>query len=401
MASTLAPHPNIARYEECHTFKVPTIGESDFAVLQYYEEGNLNKLLGQRELGFKEIGSIMHQVLLGLEFLHDHRMEHHREGIIHRDLKPENILMLKSEKALESGGEYVPKIADFGISKRIDPSKQEHTQTLLGAYTLLYASPEQVDGGKKIRPNTDLWSFGVIAYRAFTGDLPFTMEGHDADTSGRVRLMNQQWEALPGGIEKVPEPWRAIIRRCLVADTEKRAASARECLDMLKTRDKPRVIEDAPTLIMGHCAKCKGEVPLGSRFCPQCGAKDWQATTKPPPAPRREADDKVGQKEGKKATDKYAYALGAMPFALLLFKLLKVPLGTALILYLAILLPLLYMDMGRPKRIAAITMGEWLWALGGVLVLPAYLYRRSALANDSYGPLAVLIVGLAVLAGAG
>ena len=125
MVSALRPHPNIAYYEECYTF--PSFdAEYDFGVLQYYEEGNLIQLLKKQQLSFAEIYSILRQVLSGLEFLHGQT-----PGIIHRDLKPQNILMAKG-----LDGEYVPKITDFGISKKLDMNKSSiFTNSLAGAVT--------------------------------------------------------------------------------------------------------------------------------------------------------------------------------------------------------------------------------------------------------------------------
>lgn len=40
----------------------------------------------------------------------------HTKKIAHRDLKPENILVF------ENNGKFILKIADFGLSKRYDPS---------------------------------------------------------------------------------------------------------------------------------------------------------------------------------------------------------------------------------------------------------------------------------------
>jgi serine/threonine protein kinase len=220
MASALPPHPNIARYEACHTYQTD-IGECDYAVLQYYEEGNLLQLLEKQALGHDKICQILRQVLEGIDFLHSNK-------VLHRDLKPQNILMAK-----HPGGDFVPKITDFGISKRVEQDKSAFTNTLQGG-TLSYASAEQLKAST-IRWNADLWSFGVIAYQAFTGELPFTAGGHDsASEAGRQELFRQiTGGKLPDGINRVPEPWRGLIRRCLAVDAEQRIKSAKECLSIL------------------------------------------------------------------------------------------------------------------------------------------------------------------------
>ena len=56
------------------------------------------------------------QLLIGLQYLH-------AKNIAHRDLKPANILVF--EKNLK----FILKIADFGLSKRYDPSKAMDYET--------------------------------------------------------------------------------------------------------------------------------------------------------------------------------------------------------------------------------------------------------------------------------
>ncbi|MCL2727708.1 MAG: SUMF1/EgtB/PvdO family nonheme iron enzyme [Bacteroidales bacterium] len=238
MVKKLPAHPNIARYEECYTFS-QLDGEYDFGILQYYEEGNLGKLLISNALTLEQKQSLITQILDGLDFLH-------QNGIIHRDLKPQNILIVKR------GAKYIPKITDFGISKQLDINKSSiFNNSLAGAGTLAYASPEQLRESE-IRKNTDLWSFGVIAYQTFTGTLPFTT-GEHASTSeaGRMELFRQiNSGRLPGAIEQIAQPWQKVIRCCLVIDTELRVKNTQETYSILNRVNTPVVddetIIDAP-----------------------------------------------------------------------------------------------------------------------------------------------------------
>jgi len=220
--SKLPTHPNIAHYDVCYTFST-FAGEYDFGVLQYYEQGNLQQLLSDNQLTYEQKDNLLKQILEGIVFLHS-------QGIIHRDLKPQNILI-----ALNRKGEYIPKITDFGISKKLDINKSSvFTNSLAGAGTLAFASPEQLLG-TTIRKNTDLWSFGVIACWMFTGILPFTT-GNQTVTSeaGRIELFKQITSGEATAIlAQIPADWRNMVRQCLVVDVEKRISGAGSCLEMV------------------------------------------------------------------------------------------------------------------------------------------------------------------------
>jgi serine/threonine protein kinase len=234
MVAQLPSHPNIAYYEECYTFILHD-GEYDFGILQYYEQGNLAQLLAQGRLSPEQKEEILRQILSGIGFLHEH-------GIIHRDLKPQNILMVKR------GSEYVPKITDFGISKQLDVNRSSvFSNSLAGAGTLAYASPEQL-AEHTIRKNADLWSFGVIAFQLLTGELPFTTGAHAATSeSGRLELYRQiNSGVLPDAVNRIAEPWQQLIRACLVTDPDRRVRSAQKCREIL---DGVKPQEETPTLV--------------------------------------------------------------------------------------------------------------------------------------------------------
>ncbi|HOP31725.1 MAG TPA: protein kinase, partial [Spirochaetota bacterium] len=216
LVNKLPIHPNIAYYEECYSFESFT-GNYDFAVLQYYEQGNLLQLTQRQNLSMEQKQSTLRQILSGIDFLHT-------QGIIHRDIKPQNILIVNRN------GEYIPKITDFGISKQLDINKSAiFSNSLAGAGTLSYASPEQL-GSKEIRKNTDLWSFGVIAFWMLTGKLPFDTGGHPATSeAARAELFRQiNSGKLPAEIQQIAEPWQTAIRQCLVHDPAQRLRKASE-----------------------------------------------------------------------------------------------------------------------------------------------------------------------------
>lgn len=213
-------HPCIARYKACYTLKTFK-GETDVAVMKYYEAGSLDKLMAKGGLTFEQRCSMLEHILEGIDFLHNN-------GIIHRDLKPQNILIV------EHDGKYAPLITDFGISKQLDKGQSSAVSNSILGGTRNYASPEQLKESK-IKKNTDLWSFGIIAYEMFTGVLPFNC-GTFSPTSeeGRSEYLRQVKSGfLPDALNGVPEPWQRLIRACLVVDNEKRVGHVKDCFDII------------------------------------------------------------------------------------------------------------------------------------------------------------------------
>ena len=123
--------------------------------------------------------------------------------IVHRDLKPANTLLAVGQAAgLPGGGRPAAcptfKVADFGIGAlAADQVIQETTRAgsrgrfltaaALGAYTPLYASPQQMRGGGA-DPRDDIHALGVIWYQLLTGDLA---SGRPGGTRWHKRLIEQ------------------------------------------------------------------------------------------------------------------------------------------------------------------------------------------------------------------
>jgi TPR repeat protein/tRNA A-37 threonylcarbamoyl transferase component Bud32 len=100
--------------------------------------------------------------------------------IVHGDLKPANILVQRDED-----GEFRLRVTDFGIgslaaahaareSRQLTRSRLELlTEAVRGAYTPLYASPQQMSrrSGDPADPRDDVHALGVIWLQMLTGDL--------------------------------------------------------------------------------------------------------------------------------------------------------------------------------------------------------------------------------------
>jgi eukaryotic-like serine/threonine-protein kinase len=157
----------------------------------------------------------------------------HAEELVHRDLKPENIFLAKE------GDEEIPKILDFGVAKAKNaptetqsPNSRPGNQVVDGATvqgtmvgTPHYMSPEQIQVGGQVDHRSDLWSFGVLIFRALTGKLPFP--------SLRLLELAMQIcrEPIPKATAIAPElgpSFDAFFDKALSRDPAKRFQSARE-----------------------------------------------------------------------------------------------------------------------------------------------------------------------------
>lgn len=95
----------------------------------------------------------MHQILLGVKYLHDNH-------IIHRDLKLGNLFL---------DDDLHIKIGDFGLAARIE-FEGERKKTLCG--TPNYIAPE-ILGKIGHSYEVDVWSIGCVMYTLLVGQPPF------------------------------------------------------------------------------------------------------------------------------------------------------------------------------------------------------------------------------------
>jgi serine/threonine-protein kinase len=119
------------------------------------------RLVRDRRIDPAEFAAIFDQVCDALAAAHE-------LGIVHRDIKPENVFMVKDDAAEPS-----VRLLDFGIAKHWQEPKLDVTSTGVVVGTPHYMSPEQFLSAKHVDFRADLWSLGILAYRAITGRLPF------------------------------------------------------------------------------------------------------------------------------------------------------------------------------------------------------------------------------------
>lgn len=140
-------------------------GGIPFIAMELLEGEDLHERL-KREgpLDLDLVADIVSQIARGLRSAQDAK-------VVHRDLKPQNIFLA------DEGGSLLVKILDFGVAKiRAAAERGDETKagTVLGSPH--YMSPEQARGRPEIDHRADIWSLGVIAFRALTGKMAFPGE---------------------------------------------------------------------------------------------------------------------------------------------------------------------------------------------------------------------------------
>jgi len=196
-----------------------------FFVMRHVDGESLGERLASRgPMPPLEAARMLQQVALALDYAH-------ARGVIHRDIKPENILL---ERGTSSAV-----VTDFGIARLMEAAPATATGQVLG--TVHYMSPEQVLG-ERVDGRSDVYSLGVVGFKAVTGQLPFDSR---SATAVLVEHVTKEPPKVRSVGPSVPEALAAIIDRCLAKDRAARYQTAGELATALDdaTRWIPRSSE--------------------------------------------------------------------------------------------------------------------------------------------------------------
>ena len=144
---------------------------------------------------------------------------HTRAKIVHRDIKPSNLMVNSRDET---------KVADFGIARSLSDSVSRLTETRHTSGTLLYMSPQQLDG-EHTSPLDDVYSVGAVLYELLTSKPPFYRGqiDHQIRSKPVVPIAERRSEL---GIEAPPVSpiWERTVAACLAKNPADRPQSARE-----------------------------------------------------------------------------------------------------------------------------------------------------------------------------
>ena len=195
-------HPNIVRI-----YEIGRAGRVPFVVLELLEGGTLKQRLAGNPQPAHEAASLLATLARAVHAAH-------LADILHRDLKPSNVLF-------DQDG--IPKIADFGLAKRLEV---EQGETLTGQVigTPSYMAPEQAKGwDREIGPAADIYALGAILYEMLTGRPPFK----GTTSVETLKLVLGEDPVPPSHLRpKLPFDLETICLKCLAREPRKRYASA-------------------------------------------------------------------------------------------------------------------------------------------------------------------------------
>jgi WD40 repeat protein/serine/threonine protein kinase/tetratricopeptide (TPR) repeat protein len=228
----------VARLQHPNIVQVYEVGEHEglpFFSLEYCPGGSLAQKLQGNPLPPTEAAQLIEAVARAIHAAH-------QEQFVHRDLKPANILLqrksadyadytdkkkgtplpVKSAESAKSADEFIPKITDFGLAKRLGEAGQTQSGAVLG--TPSYMAPEQADGKtKEVGPAADVYALGAVLYELLTGRPPFKA-ANSLDTL--LQVMSEEPVSVRRLQPGVPRDLETVCLKCLQKDPQKRYGTA-------------------------------------------------------------------------------------------------------------------------------------------------------------------------------
>lgn len=202
-------HPNIVRVLESGQ----TADARPFLVMEFVEGDSLDE-------GVKRWSDDRKRLLESFATICEAVGHAHQRGVMHRDLKPGNI-------RIDDVGAV--RVLDFGLAKTQrmpDPDPDAPTAvSVTGEFlgSLPWSSPEQA-AGDAVDVRSDVYSIGVLLYKALSGEFPYRVTGSLRDVLHRIA--HEEPARLRSIDPTIDDDLQTIVLRCLAKDPDRRYQSA-------------------------------------------------------------------------------------------------------------------------------------------------------------------------------
>jgi serine/threonine protein kinase/Tfp pilus assembly protein PilF len=215
-------HPHIVRIHDfIHDERSGCIS------MEYVDGETLSNLRAEKEQKVfepNEIATWTSQLCDALDYAHN------RAKVVHCDLKPANLMV-------NQRGDL--KISDFGIARSLADSASRLTVEQGRAGTLVYMSPQQLNGERSTHLD-DIYSLGASIYELLTSKPAFYSGNIDRQICERIApSMTERRKELDIEPALVPQVWEDIVAACLAKDPTHRPQSAAEVAQRLQLAAAP------------------------------------------------------------------------------------------------------------------------------------------------------------------
>ncbi|HEX2778877.1 MAG TPA: serine/threonine-protein kinase [Gemmatimonadaceae bacterium] len=201
-------HPNIIP-----VYRVGQVGATHFIAMRFVDGRGLDEIIGaQGPLPVSVVIHVLRAATSALAYAHGN-------GIIHRDVKSGNIMVDREGRVM---------VADFGIARAAEDASLTATGSVVG--TPYYMSPEQC-AARRLGPQSDQYSLGVVAFQMLTGSVPF-----NAETLPGI-MHHHFYTAVPDlrvARPDVPPELYEVVKRTLAKKPELRYATTDAMLDAIE-----------------------------------------------------------------------------------------------------------------------------------------------------------------------
>ena len=213
-------HPNIVQFLGIY---YPSTDESGLPIMLLEKmHDSVTSLIEKHNISLLVTLSILHDVSLGLRYLHDCN-----PIIIHRDLSPNNVLVTSysvSPNNVLVTSHVVAKITDLGVAKVMTATGGTKTLTKTPG-TSVFMPPEALDDKPIYGPSLDVFSFGGVILYVTSRQWPTPKSWSQIDPKTKNRFFLSEVERRQqyidmmsgGGVDLKP-----LVVSCLENDPELR-----------------------------------------------------------------------------------------------------------------------------------------------------------------------------------